>query len=217
MSLQYFDESRFRRQVDSALQRIRTVLDITRAPQYPADVPHAYDDKYGLAEFLTNTAIAAELNVLDLLGVTDKHLSTMRKWVQSRSVTLRLKSEERCSFIKETTREVESATKYVTEYSDNANNTASVTRKVVTTITEYFWKFTVDYELFAFQGAQLSLFVWLFALFVVGTRLHFSCCCFALFPPSPSLPLSHNSLPLPLSSFSFSFLLFLGCTYRQRR
>src|SRR5690348_1739344 len=106
MALQYFDEGRFRRQVDSALQRIRTVLDITRAPQYPADVPHAYDDKYGLAEFLTNTAIAAEMNCLDLLGVSDKHIATMKKWVQSRSVTLRLKSEERCSFVREATREV---------------------------------------------------------------------------------------------------------------
>lgn len=158
MSLQAFDESRFRRQVDAALQRIRTVLDITRSPQYPADVPHAYDDKYGLAEFLTNTAIAAELNNLDLLGVTDKHLTTMKKWVQTRSVTLRLKSEERCTFVREATREVESATKHVTEYSDNANYTGSVTHKVITKITEYFWKFTVDYELFAFQGTRTPRF-----------------------------------------------------------
>lgn len=40
-----FDENRFKRQVDAALQRIKTVLENTRNPQYPADVAHRYDDK----------------------------------------------------------------------------------------------------------------------------------------------------------------------------
>src|SRR5690242_19034680 len=135
--LNRFDEHRFRQQVDAALQRIRTVLETTRAPQYPAEVPHRYDDKYGLAEFLTNTSIAAQLNCLDLLGANDKYLRTLKQWVaQNRSVTLRLKSEERCHFDRETTRKVESASQYVTEYKSSSGSTSSVTEKIVTTVTE---------------------------------------------------------------------------------
>lgn len=149
--MQNFDEYRFKQQVDSALQRIRTILANTRAPQYPADVQHRYDDKYGLAEFLTNTSIAAQINCLDILGANEKHLQTMKQWAQNRSVTLRLKSEERCVFDRETTRKVESSSQYVTEYKGPFGS-SSKTEKVVTTVTEYFWKFDVDYELFAFQG-----------------------------------------------------------------
>jgi hypothetical protein len=39
MSLQSFDESRFRAQVSATLSKLQTILDNTRAPQYPADVP----------------------------------------------------------------------------------------------------------------------------------------------------------------------------------
>jgi len=38
-SLQSFDESRFRSQVSSALSSIRSILDHTRHPTFPADVP----------------------------------------------------------------------------------------------------------------------------------------------------------------------------------
>jgi hypothetical protein len=154
--MQSFNEYRFRQQVDSALTKIRTILDNTRAPQYPADVQHRYDDKYGLAEFLTNTAIAAQLNCLDALGVNEKHLKQMKEWSQNLSVTLRLKSEEKCSFVKEATRKVDSKTQFVTEYKSSSGATSSVTDKVVTVITEYFWNFEVEYELFAFQGIILD-------------------------------------------------------------
>jgi hypothetical protein len=150
--MQSFEEQRFRRQVDTALQRVRTILDNTRAPQYPADVAHSYDDKYGLSEFLTNTAIAAQINCLEILGVNDKSLQQLKHWAETRSVTLRLKSEESCVFVREATRKVESSTQYVTEYKSSSGSTSSKTEKVVTTITEYFWKFSVEYELFAFQG-----------------------------------------------------------------
>ena len=37
--MQSFDESRFRSSVSAALSKMQTILDNTRAPQYPADVP----------------------------------------------------------------------------------------------------------------------------------------------------------------------------------
>jgi hypothetical protein len=73
MSLrQGFNEAEFRDRVERALVTVRTVLDNTRNPTYPADVPHRYDDKYLLAEYLTNTATASVLNALDAIGLTSK-------------------------------------------------------------------------------------------------------------------------------------------------
>jgi hypothetical protein len=155
--MQSFDEARFKQQVSAALTRIRTVLDVARSPQYPADVPHRYEDKYGLAEFLTKTGIAAQLNALEQFGVTDKHLQTLKSWAQTRSVQLRFKSEEKCTFVREATRKVESSTQLVTEYKSSSGSSSSKTHKVVTTITEYFWKFEVEYEIFAYKGTFPSI------------------------------------------------------------
>lgn len=50
-----FNEFAFRANVDTALVKIKTILDNTRNPQLPAEVAHEYTDKYLLAEFITNT------------------------------------------------------------------------------------------------------------------------------------------------------------------
>ena len=67
----------------------------------PADVHHTYGDKYNLAEWLTNLSLAAELNCLDMLGLEQTRLATLRGWAATQNVTLRLQSEERCSFSRE--------------------------------------------------------------------------------------------------------------------
>lgn len=125
-----FSEYRFRAQVDAALAAIRTVLDTTRNPQYPADVAHAYTDKYLLAEFLTNTALAADLNVLEAAGLSAAQLARLKEWSASRSVTLRLRGLETCTFDKKVVREVESATKHVGEYENNRGTKEKYTSKV---------------------------------------------------------------------------------------
>ncbi len=65
-------------------------------------------------------------------------------------MTLRLRAEEKCKFLRTTTREVESDTSHVTTYS------FGVTRKdtVVTKVTEHFWQFDAFWELVAFQGNE---------------------------------------------------------------
>ena len=50
--------------LERALAQVRTVLDATRNPQPAADVHHAYQDKYLLAECLSNTATASQVNCL---------------------------------------------------------------------------------------------------------------------------------------------------------
>ncbi len=111
--MQRFDEAQFKARVNAALGRVRTILDNTKTPQYPADVPHDYEDKYLLAEFLTNNTIASLLTSLDSLGLNEKNLVQLKEWSKNRSVTLRLKAEERCRFLRKVVRDVASDTKSV--------------------------------------------------------------------------------------------------------
>ncbi len=124
----------------------RRVLATNKYPTLPSSTGHVYTDKYVLSETLANMSLAAVLNALELLGVNVKTLKTVREWARERSVTLRLKAEETCDFDRETKREVESSA-YVRDY-----GVGKITDKVVTTITEWFWRFSVDYSLFIFCG-----------------------------------------------------------------
>src|SRR5260221_8876304 len=145
-----YDESELRGKVDAALRRIRTVLDNTRNPQLPADVPHRYDDKYHLVEFLARVSVASLLQCLQNIGVQGEDLPRLRDFAATRSVTLRLKAQEDCKFLREESRKVESAQEYVTETKKGSGAKSTRTEKVVTTVIEYFWSFSFRYELFAF-------------------------------------------------------------------
>ena len=151
MSTPPFDQHAFTTRIDAALKRIRTVLDNTRHPEYPADVPHRYDDKYLLAEVVTRVATAATVQCLEVLGMTAAQLAELREWAKTRAVTLRLTAQEDCRFLRETTRKVESAEERVTEVRGILGKTTR-TEKVVTTVVEYFWAFDFKYALVAFPG-----------------------------------------------------------------
>jgi len=90
---------------------------------------------------VSDTAIAGAINVLESLGLGDQRLQQLVEAARDRSVTLRLKSEETCRFLRTTVRDVESATSHQTTWS------GGYTRKdvVVTKVTEHFWKFDVKY------------------------------------------------------------------------
>jgi len=145
-----FDENAFKARVNAALQRVKTLLENDRTPQLPSDVPHQYVDKYALVEHVGNAAIAAQLQVLEALGLTSSRLATLKDWAGQRSVSLRFSAEEQCHYLRKEEREVESATKSVT------TSTLFGTSKsfTVTKITEYFYGFDVSYRLLAFEGAS---------------------------------------------------------------
>ncbi len=140
--------------LDAALKRVRTVLDNTRQPLYPADVPHAYDDKYELAQFLVRGGVAAVLECLTAIGLDAEGLATLRTWAQTRSVTVSLRAEETCTFSREESRKVEGKHAHVTEVTSSSGAKTTVTDSVVTTVTEYFWSFGFKYELVAYQGTS---------------------------------------------------------------
>ena len=145
-----FNEHAFKARMDTALLKVRTVLDNSKNPRLASEVEHQYDDKYLLAEFLANTALASHLNLLETLGLSPENVKKMMEWSKKRSVSLCLTATEKSKFNRKETRNVESSTKYVRE------NTifGKTTDKTVTKVTEYFWDFSFEYELFAFVGSD---------------------------------------------------------------
>lgn len=108
--MQPFNEVLFKQRVYKALEVTRTVLDVTKHPKLPSEQFHKYEDKYTLAESLVTVAVAAHLNCLEAVGLTNQLLAQLKSWVQQdkSSVTLRLKAEETCEFLRKEERKVES-------------------------------------------------------------------------------------------------------------
>lgn len=50
--------------------------------------------------FQVNVAIAAQMNAFVAIGLTEKQLTQMREWAKTRSVTIRLRAEEKCKFLR---------------------------------------------------------------------------------------------------------------------
>ena len=137
-----------RRQVDGALERIRRVLSTERAPGLPADTRHTYADKYNLAEWLTNLELAAELNCLEMLGLEGTRLATLRGWAATRNVTLRFRSEERCTFSRQEERVEEADVRH----EKTSRFFGKTTTTHVNKFTDFFWDYEFEYSLVAFQG-----------------------------------------------------------------
>ncbi|KAJ3144159.1 hypothetical protein HDU89_008943 [Geranomyces variabilis] len=102
--------------LNDALRWIKTILDDARNPCHPGTVPHSYDDKYHLAEFLTNAALNARLICLDLLGWNDAARMLAQEWIatspqQRTAVLLHFESDQRCKFLRHTERVQELAVK----------------------------------------------------------------------------------------------------------
>jgi hypothetical protein len=91
-----FSEDRFRRQVETCLQTLKRVLEVERQPRPFMESSHRYDDKFAMAESMTNMALAAEVTILEALGVTLPLLQEMFRWAEERSVTLRFRATEVC-------------------------------------------------------------------------------------------------------------------------
>ena len=118
------------------------------------DVEHSWQDKYHIAEFLCECSLRSVLNCLQMIGITKQTIVQMKEWSKERSVTVRFQGEETCDFIKEETREdvrVTDSTKTSGIFGDK-----EITNKVITKITEYFWKFHVSYSIIIFQGNDVE-------------------------------------------------------------
>jgi hypothetical protein len=90
------------------------------------------------------------MNCFELLGLNQEGLETVAEWARERSVSLRFKSEEACSFIKSKERKEETPT-LVTETSGILGK-GKKTQKIVEKVTDYYWLYKVSYEIFLFRG-----------------------------------------------------------------
>mmetsp|Transcript_37829 Transcript_37829/g.100542 ORF Transcript_37829/g.100542 Transcript_37829/m.100542 type:complete len:938 (+) Transcript_37829:111-2924(+) len=150
-----FSEVYFRQKLDAAAHKVKQILDNTRNPVFASDVPHRYEDKFFLAEMVVKLGLASVVQTLGVLGLTEEQLKALVAWSQSRSVSLRLKAEEKCSFVKEVTRDVDSGSRVETKGGLGGLG-VSLTTKVVTKITEYIWRFEGQYEIVAVRGVGSS-------------------------------------------------------------
>lgn len=100
----HYLEHRFKQKVEKALVSVHRLLDTARSPTFAGEEPHAWTDKYALAEHITSVSIAAQLNVLSALGLSPATLQVARQWaLDGKSVTLRFNAVERCDFVREAT------------------------------------------------------------------------------------------------------------------
>jgi hypothetical protein len=143
-----FNDHVFRERVGKCLDKTRLLLHQTKHLNVPQHVDHQYGDKYLVAEHLTNTAISCFSSSLLRLGLSEADLTKLVSWARSQDVSLRFEMSERCVFIKETQRDVASATRNEV----NVTGFAMITGRQITTVTENLYTFTAHYELVAFRG-----------------------------------------------------------------
>eukprot|EP00545_Synedropsis_sp_CCMP1620_P000355 CAMPEP_0119005492 /NCGR_PEP_ID=MMETSP1176-20130426/1748_1 /TAXON_ID=265551 /ORGANISM="Synedropsis recta cf, Strain CCMP1620" /LENGTH=988 /DNA_ID=CAMNT_0006957305 /DNA_START=85 /DNA_END=3051 /DNA_ORIENTATION=+ len=166
MKYTMFHEQQFRAQVEKALDSVQTVLDVNRKPRLAEDMDHKYDDKYALAEFLTNTTIAAQMNILERLGLTEDKLKRLYDMVHvdKRSVTISFEAEDTCTFLKEQLVDVVSHNvEHVVESaktssgglfgaSSSSQKSQSVKHKVIQKVREHHWKVGTQYRIICYAG-----------------------------------------------------------------
>ena len=152
--MEAFSSSDFHRQVDKALAAVQRILDTTRSPRYASEEDHSYEDKYGMAVLLTNTSIAALVNVLDRLGMTKEHLTEMIDVVHAKktTITLRFDLQHDCKFIKQKVVKVDSDELVSKRRIGLGKKIFS--HKVVEKVDEFHWEASFTYKILIFSGAE---------------------------------------------------------------
>jgi len=144
-----YDEFTMRKMIDDCLDAVAVVLDNNKHAAIAAadTVPHQYEDKYLLANDLTNMSIACILNALELMGVSHAQLCSFKSWNAHRAVSLKFERRLKCEFVKEIEREVEDPTRVQLDI--------GIFRSMVKTITkvkEYVYLIEAEYTLSAHSG-----------------------------------------------------------------
>jgi len=139
-----WNEHRFRTKTREALVRVKNILDTNKEPTNAEEVPHVYDDKYALANYLTNTALAADLNILKEFGMGDQILETLNTKAakNNRTILLSFEADERCEFIEEKEFYVDGKTKVVSSGFFGSSETKTMHKE-----KQWIWNYTVSYKI----------------------------------------------------------------------
>eukprot|EP00913_Durusdinium_trenchii_P030413 g28489.t1 len=150
----------FEAKLKKAVQEVKLILDSQRTAQVPSAVHHDDQDKFHFVEKVSQLTLASQVNCLSTLGLRDDALAQACRWAhEGAQVSLRFKSQEptpprrreKCSFLREETRQEEDPRKVVNEVSMGGLS-MGITSKTVTKVTEFFWKLEVSYELEVYRG-----------------------------------------------------------------
>ncbi|KAL3935547.1 MAG: hypothetical protein SGBAC_008949 [Bacillariaceae sp.] len=145
------------------MKTVQQMLEANRNPQMAGDVDHKYENKYKLAEQLSNMAIASHMNCLEHLGLTLTILQELKAAASSentlsKSITLRFQAAEACTFLREQIVEIPSSTTHKTEQTEEtqfgATKKTTSMHSFTKRVKEYHWKVDVKWILRAFWGSD---------------------------------------------------------------
>ena len=146
-----FDEPSFLTRVNFALIKVKHILDGHKKPVYASEIPHTFADKYELAEMMTNIALSSVIQTILTLGMSVDQMRKVISWAANRSVSLQLRASETCSFARQAQRDVVPA-KSKESRGCLSGMEAAWSSKILTTVTEYVWKFDANYDILAVCG-----------------------------------------------------------------
>lgn len=145
--------------MDKALKTVEKILAVNRNPQLAEEVDHDYQNKFELADRMTNIAIVAQMDCLQRLGLD---FETLQKVDQSKSTTLRFQASEKCTFLKDQIVEVPMGVSHETttesQTTTGASNFFGTTKKtvqrLVKKVKEYHWTIDVQWEVSVVSGTD---------------------------------------------------------------
>lgn len=141
------------RQVRDAIVVARRVLGAERELALPADVPHAYADKYALVEAQLGSAAVGVLSALGELGLSPAALRTLVGWsAGGAEVTLRFSGAVTSEFVREERKEVTDPVSVTTVKRAGGLLSSETTTRVTRTVTEFVWALAAEWRVEAVRG-----------------------------------------------------------------
>jgi hypothetical protein len=145
--------------LQAALDRARRVLESDKQGailQAADQVPHRWDDKYMLVEWLSDTLHANVFLSLARLGLTQAHTAELLAWkAANSSVYLEFSAEQRVQLLEERIREIESDTVEHERKSSGwlgGENVERVSSKVKRKVPEWLWGVEAAFNISIVRG-----------------------------------------------------------------
>ena len=150
-----FGNNPIRKEIKDAIIKIKEILGNTRNPISAADIEHTYDDKYSIAAWSTSLSCIGLLNTLEMIGVTPDILEKYRQHhVNGKVVNMQFYNKPSATFLRKEEKQVDSGTTKVEETTNFLGNKSTKTKKIVHTITEYYWKVVDEWKITLFVGSD---------------------------------------------------------------
>ena len=158
MDGKHFDELLFQQAVIEAQNHVKKLLHTERTVALAADIQHQYIDKFSLSEFCTNLALSALQDVFTPLGLNmQEHGEKFRNWTTNgKSITLRLEAKEECTFLRQSSREVETGKTRVTESSFFGLIKSEKMSSVFSTIQDFYFSIRYHWKIVLYSGTDVK-------------------------------------------------------------